>query len=400
MQIKIGCFPGKRYAMDNIGYNDLFLNRYIKGKYSDFDFDKKIGNIPQCKTLILHLEPMRRMMRPTFNSAYNYKDLPIQSLIINNHYEGNHSLNLLNNCVRSWSSATSVPVKVITQNQSAATRIEEVEYLNRVWKTLGTFNMPCGDLWYTNQFTVSDTPGSIFNYIFGVPREDKILMFKSLYESNIFDPGVGHYLASGGISVYNGINYWKHIKTSDVQKYMDTLTNVKLPANKTGMIEYDDVVSKIPVRMMKQSRYNQLSYDDKIMAINVVYTIYNSEISIVQESEMTSHTNRYTEKSMKPIQFKQPFIIAGNYKVLELLRLDGFKTFHPYINENYDTLSDTSDRISAITSECLRLARMTEGERRELLKQLEPIVKHNTDHMNTLNHKYKIDINNIIAKTL
>ena len=47
----------------------------------------------------------------------------------------------------------------------------------------------------------------------------------------------------------------------------------------------------------------------------------------------------------------QPFIFIGNHHSLTRLHNMGFKTFHPYINEDYDLEEDPKKRMAMIEKE-------------------------------------------------
>jgi hypothetical protein len=59
------------------------------------------------------------------------------------------------------------------------------------------------------------------------------------------------------------------------------------------------------------------------------------------------------------------------------LRTLGYKTFHPYIDESYD--SETSDvvRLKMILKEIERLSKFNDDEVSEFIDMVKPIVEHN-----------------------
>lgn len=103
----------------------------------------------------------------------------------------------------------------------------------------------------------------------------------------------------------------------------------------------------------------------------------SSRFSLVQETEMQCSTNRYTEKTYKCFWMKHPFVLAGNYRSLELLRRDGFETFHPHIDESYDGIRDRAERIQAIVREVKRLCGKSEKEWGFFINEVETILDHN-----------------------
>lgn len=88
-----------------------------------------------------------------------------------------------------------------------------------------------------------------------------------------------------------------------------------------------------------------------------------------------------TEKTWKVFQVKHPFIIASNAGILKTLKELGYKTFHPYINEEYDDIKDDELRLNAIYNEVVRLCSLSDNELNDWLVNIEPIVTHNFNHM-------------------
>ena len=55
-----------------------------------------------------------------------------------------------------------------------------------------------------------------------------------------------------------------------------------------------------------------------------------------------------TEKTMKPLAFKHPFVSLSCRNTLELLKSAGFETFDNMFDESYGSLPTTSERIDAV----------------------------------------------------
>lgn len=85
----------------------------------------------------------------------------------------------------------------------------------------------------------------------------------------------------------------------------------------------------------------------------------------------------FSEKTYKPIVLLQPFILLGMKHSLARLRDRGFKTFHPYIDESYDTIIDDDLRMDYIVNEVARLSNQSENEWLTWQENIKPIVEHN-----------------------
>lgn len=112
----------------------------------------------------------------------------------------------------------------------------------------------------------------------------------------------------------------------------------------------------------------------------------DSYFSVINETQFYCHKDVFTEyflgyifseKSFKPIAMRQPFILTGVQGCLALLRKKGYQTFHPYINETYDTIEDPELRLIAIADEIERLSKFTESQWLEWQQNVAERVEHN-----------------------
>lgn len=84
-----------------------------------------------------------------------------------------------------------------------------------------------------------------------------------------------------------------------------------------------------------------------------------------------------SEKIFKAIVFKHPFILVATPNTLKYLKAIGYKTFHPVIDESYDSIEDNFERMIAIVKEINRLCKL-EGEALESYQRYcRKIVEHN-----------------------
>jgi hypothetical protein len=106
----------------------------------------------------------------------------------------------------------------------------------------------------------------------------------------------------------------------------------------------------------------------------------NTNIEIVLETLYDDDRLHLTEKSLRPIALRQPFLLAGTHNSLKYLRSYGFKTFDPIINESYDSLQNNQDRMHAILTEMKRISAWTKLEKQKNFVELEKIAKYNQRH--------------------
>lgn len=84
-----------------------------------------------------------------------------------------------------------------------------------------------------------------------------------------------------------------------------------------------------------------------------------------------------SEKTFKVIAAKHPFILVSRPNILQAVRDCGYKTFHPYINESYDTIMDDELRLIAVMNETERLCNLTDKEYITLQENINSILDHN-----------------------
>lgn len=171
----------------------------------------------------------------------------------------------------------------------------------------------------------------------------------------------------------------------------------KADDNKTWSSYCDQICQQFPeLENLKDSLYNmpELHIDD--VDFNVGYpeeldqSYYNdSYFSIVSETNFYDDSRFFSEKTYKNIDYEIPFILVSRPNSLSLLREKGYKTFSPYINEDYDLEIDNNKRLRMIADEVERLCNLTDDELSVLIDHLSPICKYNRQVL--INKKYPDD---------
>ncbi|MBK8391513.1 MAG: hypothetical protein IPL23_20435 [Saprospiraceae bacterium] len=115
-------------------------------------------------------------------------------------------------------------------------------------------------------------------------------------------------------------------------------------------------------------------------------TIGQSYFLVIFETnaeDIKSAVQQVSEKSYKGIKTGKPFIIfTTKGGILDHLKSLGFKTFAPFISEEYDNpLLSYNDRYNHLLEETKRLCTMPESELMELYNQLEGITIHNLENL-------------------
>jgi hypothetical protein len=152
-----------------------------------------------------------------------------------------------------------------------------------------------------------------------------------------------------------------------------------------------------PLQVDFERMYAQLPLiaDKKDFSVNYALEL-NEEyyaqfpVNVVSETLFFSAATFTSEKIWKPMLLSQIFIVVAAPLYLESLRNLGFRTFAPYINEDYDLMMDPLERAFAIANTLKELSRLSDSDFATLLEKCRPAIEHNRrlilekDHLNQL----------------
>lgn len=102
-----------------------------------------------------------------------------------------------------------------------------------------------------------------------------------------------------------------------------------------------------------------------------------SYIHIISETNFFEIGGYFSEKTWKPIGNLQPFIMMGPHNSLEELKKLGFKTFHPFINEDYDKIENNETRFVTVLNEIYRITTLSKDEIHKWYNSILDVLEHN-----------------------
>lgn len=120
---------------------------------------------------------------------------------------------------------------------------------------------------------------------------------------------------------------------------------------------------------------------------NVVNIINDSFCNIVTETKYDTYTTNFSEKTIKPILVRRPFVLVAAPGTLQLLKNLGFKTFNRWWDESYDSIVNHNDRLEEIYKLIQCLLSKSTDELNNMLKEMQPILLHNFENAKMLNEK-------------
>jgi len=125
--------------------------------------------------------------------------------------------------------------------------------------------------------------------------------------------------------------------------------------------------------------FNDQAVGSDASAVYNVEDFNNTGISVVLETVFDQRIH-LTEKILRPIACGHPFILAAGPGSLQLLRKYGFHTFYGYIDESYDDIIDSHDRLVAIVNEMKRIQSLPDQQRANLIQTCQEIAQYNRKH--------------------
>jgi hypothetical protein len=100
-------------------------------------------------------------------------------------------------------------------------------------------------------------------------------------------------------------------------------------------------------------------------------------IEIVLETLFDDTRLHLTEKALRPLACGKPFILCGSAGSLQYLKQYGFKTFAGLIDESYDHIENSQQRLLAITAEMQRIVALPQEQKHQLYIASHEIAQYN-----------------------
>jgi len=104
-----------------------------------------------------------------------------------------------------------------------------------------------------------------------------------------------------------------------------------------------------------------------------------------------------TEKTVKPIMTKTPFLVVSTCRYLEYLRRHGFKTFGDIIDESYDEQPQVEDRIRLMLAQ---LCDIIQNGSESFYKECQSVLDHNQNRLFEISGRKEYDMDIFISANL
>lgn len=138
--------------------------------------------------------------------------------------------------------------------------------------------------------------------------------------------------------------------------------------------EVEQLYSMLPLRYDSITSLNDMI---NVTSRNVQHLYDSSLVTVVTETLFETQVISVTEKSFKPLFYKQPFIIVGAPHSLEYLRKKGYKTFSNWFDESYDMELDHDVRLIKIAELCKTISDWSVEKKQQFIEETKDILEYN-----------------------
>lgn len=125
--------------------------------------------------------------------------------------------------------------------------------------------------------------------------------------------------------------------------------------------------------------FSEVTVDSSVSAEYWPEDFLSTSISVVLETVFDDSKIHLTEKILRPIACGHPFILAAGPGSLNYLRSYGFKTFSPWINEDYDLEVSSIDRLHKIIQSMKEFCSLSTLDKKEVLEEIKKIADYNKE---------------------
>lgn len=143
-----------------------------------------------------------------------------------------------------------------------------------------------------------------------------------------------------------------------------------------------DIMTNLPEFYLDKKdltiNYAMLDYSTNYLYKETYFSVVTETFMFMRERP-DEYGRFLSEKTFKPVAMKHPFIVASTPHFLDKFREIGYKSFSPWINEDYDLEQDDAVRMMKIVKEIERLVNLSPEELEDFLVAMREICQHNYD---------------------
>lgn len=163
-----------------------------------------------------------------------------------------------------------------------------------------------------------------------------------------------------------------HYRHEDAQKLQSELTELNFYSS-DNLVNAVNFLQNCPLTLGESFETYAID-SSKLLTILNQYHKFFAELII--ETYVMGNTFYPTEKTLRPIIAKTPFIVMGPINYLDNLKKLGFKTFNQWWDESYDQW-EGSYRIEKIKILLTQIMSWSQEKMQQVLIEMEEVLEHN-----------------------
>ena len=222
-----------------------------------------------------------------------------------------------------------------------------------------------------------DTPLSFFNYDRTIKKEKKFLSLNRRWHDH-------RLLLVCGLAYNNLIEHGYvslGVAPEEVAQAQQTINNLNRQYRSEYIrLGFDKIKNSLPLQVdMVDLRINQ--FQTTSLPIEYYQKSCFSLVSSTCALQPREKSVGFTEKEIKPILARHPFIIHNLAGALAHLKNMGFLTFERWFDESYDEETDDNKRLIKIIDEVKRLSELSFEQWDIMLEEMFPVLEHNYNRL-------------------
>lgn len=211
-------------------------------------------------------------------------------------------------------------------------------------------------------------------------KAHRIYLTAMMLSKNILDQGYFSMYIHGGPE--HGMSEHSRYNFRDLEKYFPRTWEDAVNVIENNIERFPIALSLGPnnAHNMHEITPEDLHhYDDAYFGIITETKFFHDNPNDLQmlKTDLSLDGYLFSEKTYKFIAGRLPFILVGFTGSLQALRDLGYKTFHPYINEDYDLIDNDEERMIAINTEIERLSNLSDDKWILIQERLKEVVDYN-----------------------
>ena len=254
-------------------------------------------------------------------------------------------------------------VTIVTRNPFECHHKYRIYYKENIWlKKIETID-PDLHVWNKNK---------LFYCLFGRPTASRL--------------GLAAYLHQN----HRDITHLHFSATTDVDELVQIELDKLLQYDIDSIESAGTLIKQLPLLLSSPDLYtatNGYNYNDQLTKL-----YKDILIDVLAESHVSGTTFFPTEKTLRPMWLKKPFVIFASKNYLDYLHQMGFKTFYNFWSEEYDAY-EGKERYIRMLSLINTLARMPMAELESMYQNMQSILDHNYNLL--LNQTYNNNLSYI-----